>query len=78
LTLIDARCRPLRNTSAGSAHAIGPVRLSGGFMAYLLSRRATVYGEFDYTSYRHAVVSTLDPAGASSQTAVTGGIDYLF
>ncbi|MGH8778432.1 porin [Paraburkholderia sp.] len=47
-------------------------------LAYLLSKRTTLYSEFDYTSYKHAVVSTLNPAGASSQTAVTVGIDVLF
>jgi predicted porin len=47
-------------------------------LAYLLSKRTTLYGEVDYTSYKHAVVSTLNPAGASSQTAVTVGIDVLF
>lgn len=47
-------------------------------LAYLLSKRTTLYSEADYTSYRHAVVSTLNPAGASSQTAVTIGIDHLF
>ncbi|WP_321782653.1 porin [Paraburkholderia sp. J94] len=47
-------------------------------LAYLLSKRTTLYGEFDYTSYKHAVVSTLNPAGASSQTAVTVGLDVLF
>ncbi|MFM0167876.1 porin [Paraburkholderia sediminicola] len=47
-------------------------------LAYLLSKRTTLYGEVDYTSYKHAVVSTLNPSGASSQTAVTVGIDVLF
>ncbi|HKR38790.1 MAG TPA: porin [Paraburkholderia sp.] len=47
-------------------------------LAYLLSKRTTLYSEIDYTSYRHAVVSTLNPAGASSQTAVTVGLDVLF
>jgi predicted porin len=47
-------------------------------LAYLLSKRTTLYGEVDYTSYKHAIVSTLNPAGASSQTAVTVGIDVLF
>ncbi|WP_321904089.1 porin [Paraburkholderia tropica] len=47
-------------------------------LAYLLSKRTTLYTEVDYTSYRHAVVSTLNPAGASSQTAVTVGLDVLF
>lgn len=47
-------------------------------LAYLLSKRTTLYSEVDYTSYKHAVVSTLNPAGASSQTAVTVGIDVLF
>ncbi len=47
-------------------------------LAYLLSKRTTLYAEGDYTSYRHAVVSTLNPAGASSQTAVTVGINHLF
>lgn len=47
-------------------------------LAYLLSKRTTLYSEVDYTSYKHAVVSTLNPAGASSQTAVTLGIDHLF
>jgi len=47
-------------------------------LAYLLSKRTTLYGEVDYTSYKHAVVSTLNPAGASSQTAVTVGLDVLF
>lgn len=47
-------------------------------LAYLLSRRTTLYSEIDYTSYKHAVISTLNPAGASSQTAVTVGLDVLF
>ncbi|RKR31585.1 porin [Paraburkholderia sp. BL17N1] len=47
-------------------------------LAYLLSKRTTLYSEIDYTSYKHAVVSTLNPTGASSQTAVTVGIDVLF
>jgi len=47
-------------------------------LAYLLSKRTALYAEGDYTSYRHAVVSTLNPAGASSQTAVTVGINHLF
>jgi predicted porin len=47
-------------------------------LAYLLSKRTTLYSEVDYTSYKHAVVSTLNAAGASSQTAVTIGIDHLF
>ncbi|WP_434114652.1 porin [Paraburkholderia caffeinilytica] len=47
-------------------------------LAYLLSKRTTLYSEVDYTSYKHAVVSTLNPAGTSSQTAVTVGIDVLF
>ncbi|RDU96153.1 porin [Trinickia dinghuensis] len=47
-------------------------------LAYLLSKRTTLYSEVDYSSYRHAVVSTLNPAGMSSQTAVTVGIDHLF
>ncbi|NIF78787.1 porin [Paraburkholderia sp. Cy-641] len=47
-------------------------------LAYLLSKRTTLYSELDYTSYKHAVVSTLNPAGASSQTAVTVGLDVLF
>jgi predicted porin len=47
-------------------------------LAYLLSKRTTLYSEVDYTSYKHAVVSTLNPAGTSSQTAVTIGIDVLF
>ncbi|SAL55286.1 outer membrane protein (porin) [Caballeronia sordidicola] len=47
-------------------------------LAYSLSKRTTLYSEVDYTSYKHAVVSTLNPAGASSQTAVTVGIDVLF
>lgn len=117
----------------GAAYAIGPVRVSGGFMsedlqnpaaphqltnngfgglswnvtpfvvfrgayyqttvsndkagrsglsvlslAWLLSKRTTLYSELDHTSYRHAVVSTLNPAGAPSQTAFTVGIDHLF
>lgn len=44
----------------------------------LLSRHTTLYSAVDYTSYKHAVVSTLNPTGASSQTAVTVGIDVLF
>ncbi|WP_133648728.1 porin [Paraburkholderia flava] len=47
-------------------------------LAYLLSRRTTLYSEFDYTSYKHATVSTLNPAGVSSQTAFTVGLDVLF
>jgi predicted porin len=47
-------------------------------LAYLLSKRTTLYAEADYTSFRHAVASTLNPDGASSQTAVTLGIDVLF
>jgi predicted porin len=47
-------------------------------LAYLLSKRTTLYSEVDYTSYKHAVVSTLNPAGTPSQTAVTVGIDVLF
>ncbi|WP_321916216.1 MULTISPECIES: porin [unclassified Paraburkholderia] len=47
-------------------------------LAYLLSKRTTLYSAIDYTSYKHAVVSTLNPAGASSQTAVTVGLDVLF
>ncbi|AJK49097.1 porin [Burkholderia plantarii] len=117
----------------GAAYKIGPVRLSGGFMAedlenptaphqvtnnafgglswrisptmvfrgsyyqttvtndkasrrglsvislaYLLSKRTTLYAEGDYTAYRHSVASTLNPSGVSSQTAFTVGIDHLF
>ena len=47
-------------------------------LAYLLSKRTTLYGEVDYTSFKHPVVSTLNPDGASSQKAVTVGIDVLF
>jgi len=47
-------------------------------LAYLLSKRTTLYSAVDYTSYKHAVVSTLNPTGSSSQTAVTVGIDVLF
>ena len=47
-------------------------------LAYLLSKRTTLYSEVDYTSYKNAVVSTLNPAGTSRQTAVTVGIDMLF
>ncbi|GAB5097746.1 porin [Caballeronia sp. HLA56] len=47
-------------------------------LAYLLSKRTTLYAETDYTSYKHAVVSTLNPAGVPRQTAVTIGIDHLF
>lgn len=47
-------------------------------LAYMLSKRTTLYAEADYTSFRHAVTSTLNPDGASSQTAVTLGIDVLF
>ncbi|WP_414443398.1 porin [Burkholderia sp. 22PA0106] len=47
-------------------------------LAYLLSKRTTLYAEADYTSYRHSVVSTLNPNGVPSQTAVTIGIDHLF
>ncbi|WP_186114532.1 porin [Burkholderia gladioli] len=47
-------------------------------LAYLLSKRTTLYAEFDYTSYKHAVASTLNPAGVNSQSAFTIGIDHLF
>jgi predicted porin len=47
-------------------------------LAYLLSKRTTLYAEADYTTYKHAVVSTLNPAGANSQTAFTVGINHLF
>jgi predicted porin len=47
-------------------------------LAYLLSKRTTLYAEADYTSYKNKVVSTLNPAGVSHQTAVTIGIDHLF
>jgi predicted porin len=47
-------------------------------LAYLLSKRTTLYAEGDYTSYKHAIVSTLNPAGVNSQTAFTVGIDHLF
>ncbi|MDQ7981047.1 porin [Paraburkholderia sp. SARCC-3016] len=56
----------------------GRAGLSVLTLAYLLSKRTTLYGEFDHTSYRNAVVSTLNPAGTSSQTAFTVGIDHLF
>lgn len=47
-------------------------------LAYQLSKRTTLYSEFDYTSYRRAIVSTLNTAGVPSQTAVTVGIDETF
>jgi predicted porin len=47
-------------------------------LGYLLSKRTTLYSELDYTSYKHGVVSTLNPAGVKSQTAFTIGIDHLF
>ena len=47
-------------------------------LAYLLSKRTTLYSELDFTTYKHAVVSTLNPAGVSSQTAMTVGVDVLF
>lgn len=61
-----------------SNDAAGRRGLSVISLGYLLSKRTTLYGEADYRSYRRAVVSTLNPAGASSQTAVTVGIDVLF
>lgn len=61
-----------------STDKAGRRSLSALSLAYLLSKRTTLYAEADYTSYRHAVVSTLNPAGANSQTAFTIGIDHLF
>ncbi|WP_240655917.1 porin [Paraburkholderia phosphatilytica] len=63
------------NVSTDKAGSRGMSVLS---LAYSLSKRTVLYGEMDYMSYRHAVVSTLNTAGASSQTAVTVGIDHLF
>jgi predicted porin len=61
------------STDAASRRGLSVISL-----AYLLSKRTTLYSEVDYTSYKRAVVSTLNPAGVSSQTAVTVGIDVLF
>lgn len=47
-------------------------------LTYALSKRTVVFGEMDYTKYKNAVVSTLNVAGKSSQTAVTVGIDHVF
>ncbi|GAB2922117.1 porin [Paraburkholderia jirisanensis] len=47
-------------------------------LAYSLSKRTTLYAEGDYTSFKHPVVTTLNPTGSSSQTAFTVGIDHLF
>ena len=56
----------------------GRAGLSVLSLGHLMSKRTTLYAEFDHTSYRKAVVSTLNPAGVSSQTAFTVGIDHLF
>ncbi|SFB28665.1 Outer membrane protein (porin) [Collimonas sp. OK607] len=45
---------------------------------YYLSRRTKLYTEVDYTKYRKTVVSTLNMAGVSNQTAFTVGINHRF
>ena len=45
---------------------------------YALSKRTKLYLEADYTTYRHAIVSTLNTVGAPSQAAVTSGINMRF
>jgi predicted porin len=45
---------------------------------YALSKRTKLYLEADYTTYRHAVVSTLNTVGAPHQAAVTSGINHRF
>jgi predicted porin len=47
-------------------------------LAYALSKRTFLYGEMDYTKYKNALVTTLNPTGKNSQTAVTVGVDHLF
>ncbi|MDB5780439.1 porin [Caballeronia mineralivorans] len=47
-------------------------------LAYSLSKRTILYGEMDYTKYKNALVTTLNPTGKNSQTAVTVGIDHVF
>ena len=45
---------------------------------YAFSKRTKFYIEADYTTYRHALVSTLNPVGAPNQRAFTTGINHRF